>query len=192
MKKITGEYYVSKKTLIALTAACLLLAMLLPSCGGGTTPTPTSTSTQGQVSETALSYNCINPKGTPSSGSAPKRIIFNGTLDAAQDFFGATTDVASLGNAPITSWTDGLPVIVPTEQKVKEMLTGTTHKSTEKIAPYSKDASGKWVQSKTAATFAPSGWTATVEQAATNAVMAGCKPEYLPIVLAMASGGLNF
>jgi len=31
--------------------------------------------------------------------------------------------------------------------------------------------------------------TATVEQVAVNAVMAGCKPEYFPVVLAMAESG---
>ena len=34
--------------------------------------------------------------------------------------------------------------------------------------------------------------TATVEKVAINAVMAGCKPEYLPVVLAMMSGGPNY
>ncbi|MFC1954754.1 hypothetical protein ACFLVZ_02920, partial [Chloroflexota bacterium] len=34
--------------------------------------------------------------------------------------------------------------------------------------------------------FHPMNWTATVEQVAINAVMAGCKPEYFPVVLAIA------
>ena len=100
--------------------------------------------------------------------------------------------MASYGNAPIAQWTDGLPIIIPTEAKVKEILTGTSHQATEKMAAYSKDSTGKWVKSSTPATFAPSGNTATVEQVATNAVMAGCRPEYLPAVLAMASVGLNY
>ncbi len=35
--------------------------------------------------------------------------------------------------------------------------------------------------------FTGMGWTATVEKVAVNAVMAGCKPEYLPVVLAVAT-----
>ena len=37
--------------------------------------------------------------------------------------------------------------------------------------------------------FMPMYRTATVEQVAVNAVMAGCKPEYFPVVLAMAESG---
>jgi hypothetical protein len=37
----------------------------------------------------------------------------------------------------------------------------------------------------------PMGWTATVEKVAVNAVMAGCKPEHLPIILAMANSGVG-
>ncbi len=195
MKNMTGVFKLTKRNLIALTSCvslAIILLSLLASCGPSTpAATGTPTATPGGT-EQELTYNFLNPKGTPSSGSAPQRIAFKGTMMAAQDFFGATTNVAKLGDAPIATWTDGLPVTVPTEQKVKEMLTGTSHKATEKIAAYSKDASGKWVQSKTAATFAPSGNTATVEQVATNAVMAGCKPEYLPAVLAVASTGLNY
>ena len=146
----------------------------------------------GTAVEQELTYNFLNPKGIPATGSAPQRIAFKGTLLAAHDFFQTSSPVPSLGNAVIAQWTDGLPIIVPTEAKVKEMITGTSHKATEKLAPYSKDSSGKWVQSKTAATFAPGNGTATVEQVATNAVMAGCKPEYLPAVLAMASVGLDW
>ena len=200
MQNMTGGFQLTKKKLIVLVSCIgmlLILAPVLSSCTGGgtttptaTTPTPTTTATS--IVEKELTYNFLNPKGTPASGTAPQRIAFTGTLLAAQTFFEATTNVASLGNAPIAQWTDGLPIAVPTEQKVKEMLTGTSHKSTEKMAAYSKDSSGKWVKSSTSASFAPSGWQATVEQVAINAVMAGCKPEYLPAVLAMASVGLNY
>jgi len=40
--------------------------------------------------------------------------------------------------------------------------------------------------------FQPSGWRATVEKVAINGVMAGGKPEYLPAMLAMMSGGPNY
>ncbi len=71
------------------------------------------------------------------SPPAQPRIAFTGTLDDAQTFFQATTPVSNCRNCPINKWTDGLPIIIPTEQKVKEMLTGTSHKPDEKVFTYS-------------------------------------------------------
>ena len=65
------------------------------------------------------------------------------------------------------SWTDGLPIIPPTEERVWEMLTG-----------YEGDPGD------VVGRVAPSNGTATAEKVAINAVMAGCKPEQLPVVLA--------
>ena len=64
-------------------------------------------------------------------------------------------------------WTDGLPVVPPTEARVLRMLAGTTRDPDEVVAVVPPDLT-----------------EATVEQIAVNAVMAGCKPEYLPVVLA--------
>ena len=72
--------------------------------------------------------------------------------------------------------TDYLPIITPTEEAVAEMLTGTSHKPDE---PLGKMAAGAYPP-----------WTYTVRHAAINAVMAGCRPEYFPIVLALGSSGI--
>jgi hypothetical protein len=64
-------------------------------------------------------------------------------------------------------WTDGLPVVPPTEQRVMRMLTGTTRQPTDVVAIVPPDLV-----------------EITVEKVAINAVMAGCKPEYLPWVIA--------
>jgi hypothetical protein len=64
-------------------------------------------------------------------------------------------------------WTDGLPVVPPTEARVLHMLTGTTRAPDEVVAVVPPD-------------LAP----CTVEKVAVNAVMAGCLPEHLPVVLA--------
>jgi len=72
--------------------------------------------------------------------------------------------------------TDYLPIIIPTEEAVAEMLTGTSHNPDE---PLGKMAAGAYPP-----------WTYTVRHAAINAVMAGCRPEYFPIVLAIASSGI--
>jgi hypothetical protein len=64
-------------------------------------------------------------------------------------------------------WTDGLPVVPPTPARVLRMLEGTTRAPDEVVASVGPD-------------FAD----CTVEKAAVNAVMAGCRPEYFPVVLA--------
>ena len=64
-------------------------------------------------------------------------------------------------------WTDGLPVVAPTERRVLAMLEGTTREPDEVVAAVPPDLV-----------------ECTVEKVAINAVMAGCRPEYLPVVLA--------
>lgn len=64
-------------------------------------------------------------------------------------------------------WSDGLPIVPPTEARVLRMLEGTTRDAAEVVA-----------------TVPPDLQDVTVEQVAVNAVMAGCKPEYMPVVLA--------
>jgi hypothetical protein len=73
-------------------------------------------------------------------------------------------------------WTLYLPIVLPTEEQVALMLKGTSHKPDEKVGE-----------------MAPSSphekWSYTVEQVAVNAVMAGAKPEFFPVILAVASIG---
>jgi hypothetical protein len=64
-------------------------------------------------------------------------------------------------------WTDGLPVVPPTPERVLRMLRGTTRDPGEVVAVVPPDLV-----------------ECTVEKVAVNAVMAGCLPEYLPVVLA--------
>ncbi len=64
-------------------------------------------------------------------------------------------------------WTDGLPIVPPTEARVLAMLAGTNRSPEDVVASIPPDLTD-----------------ATVEQVAINAVMAGCKPEYFPVVLA--------
>ncbi|MEE8413993.1 MAG: hypothetical protein V3R96_05525 [Dehalococcoidales bacterium] len=123
------------------------------------------------------------------------RIIFEGTLDEAQTFFQQARVVPVPVDSPISIYTDGLPIIVPTEDKVKEMLTGTSHQPDELIT-YQRDIKprpgmmmGVTRDKGDVVRFHPNDWTATVEKVATIAVMAGCKPEHLPVVLAIAESG---
>ena len=73
-------------------------------------------------------------------------------------------------------WTDFLPIVLPTEERVAKMLKGTS------LPP------DKVVGRMRPALFREF-WEFTVEKVAVNAVMAGARPEYLPVILAMAASG---
>lgn len=68
-------------------------------------------------------------------------------------------------------WSDGLPIIPPTAGRVARMLGGTRRARHEVVA-----------------TVAPGFGAATVERIAINAVLAGCEPEYLPVLIAATEG----
>ncbi len=70
-------------------------------------------------------------------------------------------------------WTDYNPVILPTPEKVAAMLKGTSHSPDEIV----KSAAGTFGSRR----------PFTVEKVATIAVMAGAKPEYLPVILALST-----
>lgn len=74
------------------------------------------------------------------------------------------------------NFTDGLPIVLPTEKKVAEMLKATSHKPDEIVG-------------KMAASTPHEAWSYTVEMVAVNAVMSGAKPEYFSSILALASTG---
>jgi hypothetical protein len=64
-------------------------------------------------------------------------------------------------------WSDGLPIVPPTEEAVNKILEGT-----------------KLLPEHLVAVFPPGQGKATVEKIAINAVMAGCLPQYIPVILA--------
>jgi hypothetical protein len=70
-------------------------------------------------------------------------------------------------------WTDGLPVVPPTDERIVRMLGGTTRAADEIVGNIPPN-------------YAP----CTVEKVAINALMAGCRPEYLPVVLAAVEAAL--
>ena len=85
--------------------------------------------------------------------------VFSGTFDEVQAFFKEM------------KWTDGLPIVPPTFDKVSDFMRYTPRKWDETIAvlPVANREIKAW-------------------HVAVNAVMAGCKPEYMPIVVAMTKG----
>ncbi len=68
-------------------------------------------------------------------------------------------------------WTDGLPVVPPTEERVGAMLDAARLRPGDQIAYIAHRAV-----------------SITAEKVAINAVMAGCKPEYMPVVVAAIEG----
>ncbi|MFC2038273.1 hypothetical protein ACFLUG_00670 [Chloroflexota bacterium] len=123
-----------------------------------------------------------------------QRILFEGTLDEAQEFYQQTKWIGLPVEAPLAVYSDGFPVIVPTEERVAAMLKGTSHKPDEIITLQEdlKTDGVAWTsleQKGDVVRFQPLKRTATVERVAVNAVMAGCKPEHFPVVLAIAQSG---
>ncbi len=74
----------------------------------------------------------------------------------------------------VNGWTDGLPIVLPTEERVVEMLTGTDHDPQEVVGMMSVTTHEEMKEY-------------TVEKVAVIAVMAGARPEHLPVILSIAS-----
>ena len=85
-----------------------------------------------------------------------KTIAFEGSFEEVNEFF------------LTKQWTDGLPIVPPTEEKVAQFL---------EFAAHSADAS--------LGVLHPSLQQATSFSIAINAVMAGCRPEYMPVLIAI-------
>jgi hypothetical protein len=75
-------------------------------------------------------------------------------------------------------WTDFLPIVLPTEERVEAMLAATSHAPDEVIG-------------RMRPTSTREAWQYTVEKVAVNAVMAGAKPAYFPVILALAASQVS-
>lgn len=71
-------------------------------------------------------------------------------------------------------WTDGLPVVVPTRERVTRMCAGAKHYALESLG-----------------NLAPREGAATIQKIAINAVMAGCVPEHMPVLEAAVTAMLD-
>jgi hypothetical protein len=87
----------------------------------------------------------------------PPRIAMTGNYEEVQDYFAAQ------------GWSDGLPIVPPTQEKVAELLGGTSHSPDEIVTKR----------------MHPEELTVTVEKVAILGAMAGCKPEYMPVLLSI-------
>ena len=75
----------------------------------------------------------------------------------------------------LQGWTDGLPIIPPTTDRVDTMLAGMSWRDADDVIGIVPPAMG----------------AATLRNIAVNAVMAGCRPDYLPVIVAAVSAVLE-
>ena len=92
----------------------------------------------------------------------PEQVEAPESPDALQEFFFAN------------GWSDGLPVAPPAHEAVRAMLAAAGRDPQEAIGP-----------------IPPRMRMASIEKLAVNAVMAGCRPEYFPVVLAAIEAALD-
>ncbi|MEZ5737738.1 MAG: hypothetical protein R3E09_18380 [Novosphingobium sp.] len=88
---------------------------------------------------------------------SPRDIVFRGTFEEVSAFFYEQ------------EWSDGLPIVPPTIEKVEEFL-GFTDRDPDEILGIAL----------------PESRAVTVWATAVNGVMAGCRPEYMPVLVALA------
>jgi len=86
----------------------------------------------------------------------PGEVVFEGTADEINRFFYEN------------SWSDGLPIVPPTAARVEEFLRRTDRDADETLG-----------------VLLPDRRLATVRTVAINGVMAGCRPEYMPVLIAL-------
>lgn len=88
------------------------------------------------------------------------------------------TEAALLERFGREHWTDHLPIVLPTEERVAAMLAGTRRRPDEVVGQMRPTHFREY-------------WQYTVEKVAVNAVMAGARPEYFPVILALAASGMT-
>jgi hypothetical protein len=96
------------------------------------------------------------PEGKPTKEPGLKDIVFKGTFEDVNAFFYKR------------EWSEGLPIVPPTVEKAEQFLKFTDRSSEEVI--------GKLL---------PDNREATIWNIAVNGVMAGCRPEYMPVLVAI-------
>ena len=94
--------------------------------------------------------------GSIASEPDPGRVVFNGGLDEVNAHFIAQ------------GWSDGLPIVPPTRARIEAFLRFTDRAAQESIG-----------------VLLPDNRAATVWSIAVNGVMAGCRPEYMPVLVAL-------
>jgi hypothetical protein len=96
---------------------------------------------------------------------APEAVV--ATTETATERLSFADDDATVEAFHARRWTDGLPFTLPTAERVQAMIAGSGRRASEVVAVLPP----RWAE-------------ATVEKIAVNAVMAGCLPQYMPLLIA--------
>jgi hypothetical protein len=88
---------------------------------------------------------------------SPREVVFTGSLDAVEEHFRTK------------GWSDGLPIVPPTPDRVDRFLAATKEEPDRVLG-----------------TLPPELREITITNIAVNGVMAGCRPEYMPVLVAVA------
>ena len=100
----------------------------------------------------------VQPKDAkPKKEPGARDIIFSGTYEEINEYFLEK------------EWSEGLPIVPPTLEKVDEFMRFTDRKADEVLG-----------------IVKPDNRKATIWSVAVNGVMSGCRPEYMPILVAIA------
>ncbi|MGB3866166.1 MAG: UGSC family (seleno)protein [Xanthobacteraceae bacterium] len=86
----------------------------------------------------------------------PRGVVFEGTIDEVNRYFYENL------------WTDGLPIVPPTRERIEAFLAFTERDPSEVLG-----------------TMLPEKRAATIWNIAVNGAMAGCRPEYMPVLIAL-------
>jgi len=114
----------------------------------------------GPMLEQVIEGLTVQPAETAISKEPNLRdVVFEGTFDDVQEHF--------LDN----EWTDGLPIVPPTVERVERFLRYTDRKPEEVVG-----------------NLLPDNREATIWAIAVNGVMSGCRPEYMPVLIAITEG----
>jgi len=111
---------------------------------------------------------------TPSQAGAGNDYVAAKTTSPREALLGPDTEDNFQRLFYERGWTDGLPVILPTEERVERMLTGTGRPEDELVGEIF------FVDTKETVSY-------RVRDIAVVAVMAGARPEHLPVILAVAA-----
>ena len=111
-----------------------------------------------EVTATQVVDNLLGALANSASAQepAPQEIVFTGDFDAVNRYFYER------------EWSDGLPIVPPTLERIQAFLTYIDREPDEVLG-----------------TILPDSRSATIWSVAVNGVMAGCRPEYMPILVAL-------
>jgi hypothetical protein len=115
-----------------------------------------------QISKALLSGSSSQEEAETAINGEVERVEVGGGMEEVNELFHEQ------------AWTDGLPIIPPTEENVRAMLSFSPYSADEKLG-----------------LLPPSMNPVTTEKIAINAVMAGCVPAFFPVILAAVEGLLD-